>query len=191
MKVSQRRGTSFAVVLNGLAAACRLFVCVFMVTGVVASCDRRTPSPITNRRNELPRLAPNAPVDHVVERRDPGSDPEFQRLVNEARSQLPSVRARFLAGLPAGHHLFVTTTLISNHEREQVFVAVRDWSNPDLVNGLLSSTPRIAGFRAGDLLHVQTSEVLDWTISRPDGSEEGNVVGKFIERNHGSPVSSE
>jgi hypothetical protein len=30
----------------------------------------------------------------------------------------------------------------------------------------------------------QESELVDWLISRPDGSEEGNVVGKFLdERN--------
>jgi hypothetical protein len=29
--------------------------------------------------------------------------------------------------------------------------------------------------------HRRTSALLDWLITRPDGTEEGNVVGKFID----------
>jgi hypothetical protein len=28
---------------------------------------------------------------------------------------------------------------------------------------------------------VPESEVLDWTIARPDGSEEGNFIGKYLD----------
>jgi hypothetical protein len=168
--------------LSGLAVVWRSSVHLIMVVGVLTSCERSTPGPSTNRHEERPRLAPNAPVDRIVVGSDPRSSPEYQRLVREARSQLPSVRTRFLAGLPAGHHLFVTAILRSDHQVEQVFVAVRDWSNPNVVDGLLSSTPQTVGFREGDLLHVQRSEILDWTISRPDGTEEGNIVGNFIDR---------
>ena len=28
---------------------------------------------------------------------------------------------------------------------------------------------------------MKESDVLDWTISKPDGTEEGNFVGKFLD----------
>jgi hypothetical protein len=31
---------------------------------------------------------------------------------------------------------------------------------------------------------VQEKDVYDWTISRPDGSEDGNYVGKFLDTYH-------
>ncbi|MFZ5892827.1 MAG: hypothetical protein ACOY0T_17335 [Myxococcota bacterium] len=154
------------------------------VTGLLyfASCDRSTTTPRANHSEQLPQLASNAPVDRVVDSHDFRTDPEFVRLVRQARTELESVRKRFLPGLPPGHHLFVTTTLRTASQDEQVFVAVQDWSNPDVVQGLLSSTPRTVGFREGDVLYVRQPDIIDWTISRPDGSEEGNVLGKFLDR---------
>ena len=33
----------------------------------------------------------------------------------------------------------------------------------------------------GDPVTVKEAELVDWMIARPDGSEEGNVVGKFLD----------
>ncbi|MBK7538639.1 MAG: hypothetical protein IPI49_25370 [Myxococcales bacterium] len=38
--------------------------------------------------------------------------------------------------------------------------------------------------QVGDPVQFSEQEVEDWTISRPDGSEEGNVVGKFLDTWH-------
>lgn len=40
---------------------------------------------------------------------------------------------------------------------------------------------RLRGFKKGDKLKVEEKDVLDWTISKPDGTEEGNVIGKFLD----------
>ncbi len=40
---------------------------------------------------------------------------------------------------------------------------------------------RVTGYKEGDEFRISKTELLDWTISKPDGSEEGNVVGKFLE----------
>jgi len=152
---------------------------------LVLSCGHAQPDTTAtasaNRVQELQPLASNAPHDRVVRGADANTDPVFQKLVADARSELPAVRERFLKGLPQGEHLFVTTTIRSMNRREQVFVSVRDWSDPDVVEGLLAVTPATPGFHPGDVLRVAGADIVDWTISRPDGSEEGNRTGRYLE----------
>jgi hypothetical protein len=153
------------------------------------ACEQSRPQPMPKKEasstanlvEQLPKLASNAPEDRIVRDHDPGQDPEIQRLIAEATSKLDAVRSRFIAGLPTGHHLFVTTILRSGDAAEQVFVAVRDWSNLDMVEGLLASPPHSVKYRAGDVLQIPRTEVIDWTIARPDGSEEGNLLGKYLD----------
>jgi hypothetical protein len=39
----------------------------------------------------------------------------------------------------------------------------------------------VKGYKHGDEYKFPESEVLDWTISKPDGTEEGNFIGKFFD----------
>jgi hypothetical protein len=39
----------------------------------------------------------------------------------------------------------------------------------------------VRGYRLRDQHAVAEAELLDWLITKPDGSEEGNVVGKFVD----------
>jgi hypothetical protein len=39
----------------------------------------------------------------------------------------------------------------------------------------------VSGYREGDAHTFPEGEVIDWLITRPDGTEEGNVVGKFLD----------
>ena len=39
----------------------------------------------------------------------------------------------------------------------------------------------VVGYKAGDLHSFPESELIDWLITHPDGTEEGNVVGKFLD----------
>ena len=38
-----------------------------------------------------------------------------------------------------------------------------------------------AGSSFGDSYQFSESDLLDWLITHPDGSEEGNFVGKFLD----------
>ena len=38
--------------------------------------------------------------------------------------------------------------------------------------------------RRGQALSVAEADVVDWTIARPDGTEEGNWMGRFIDGIH-------
>jgi hypothetical protein len=39
----------------------------------------------------------------------------------------------------------------------------------------------VHGYRLGDRYTFPESELRDWLIAKPDGSEEGNYVGKFLD----------
>ena len=39
----------------------------------------------------------------------------------------------------------------------------------------------MSGYRLRQPYTLPDSEVVDWMFSKPDGSEEGNVVGKFLD----------
>lgn len=102
--------------------------------------------------------------------------------VAQARRTYPAVRARYLRGLPAGHHLFVTALLLDDLGRtEQVFVAVDSLARGRAYGRVASDIGLVRGFRSGQAYDLAESDVLDWTVQRPDGTEEGNAVGLAIE----------
>jgi hypothetical protein len=39
----------------------------------------------------------------------------------------------------------------------------------------------VKGYRLRNRHAVPERDLLDWLITRPDGTEEGNVVGKFLD----------
>jgi hypothetical protein len=100
----------------------------------------------------------------------------------KALAAWPSARSRFVAGLPPNQTLFVTTRLHDATGRvEQVFVAV-DHINGDAVSGRIwSDISVVQGYARGQAISLPQSEIVDWMISKPDGSEEGNWMGKFID----------
>jgi hypothetical protein len=131
-------------------------------------------------------LAPNAPADrpHAVT-----SDSAARRLhtamqpyIEQARATYPAARQRFLAGLPAGHVFFVTTRLRDETGREeQVFIAVDSILGSHIFGRIASDISTVSGYRYGEPYELTEAALLDWLISKPDGSEEGNFVGKFLD----------
>jgi len=133
-----------------------------------------------------PELAPNAPKDKpvaaVLECQRAAMYQAIEPYAARARASYPSVRRRFLAGLPPRHTLFVTTRLRDAAGREeQVFVAV-DGIRGSVIHGRIwSQIGVVDGFRLGQPYAFPDADLVDWTIARPDGSEEGNLVGKFLD----------
>lgn len=108
-------------------------------------------------------------------------DAKIQPYIEQARKTLPGVKERYLKGLPAKHLLSVTTRIYDkDHHMEQVFVQVKSWDG-DTISGDLASQVSLKDHQKGEALKVLEKDVIDWTIINPDGSEEGNVVGKFLD----------
>ncbi len=103
--------------------------------------------------------------------------------VKEALATYPDAKRRYLAGLPAGETFFVTTLLRDSSGRfEQVFILV-DQIEGNVIKGRIASTiMAVEGYKRGQPQTISEADVVDWLISKADGSEEGNFVGKFLDR---------
>lgn len=102
--------------------------------------------------------------------------------VKKARKTLPEAKKKYMAGLPKDQVFFVTIKLYDPTKKyEQVFVRVTSWKG-ETIQGILSSDlSLIHDHTKGEKLTCSEPEILDWTISKPDGTEEGNFVGKFLD----------
>jgi hypothetical protein len=132
---------------------------------------------------KLTPLSPNAPADRPGKAED---EKKFDELikphVEKARQTYPDAREQFLRGLPARHVFFVTARLHdATGHWEQVFIEVKEIKD-GIIKGLIANDIQtVSGFKLGDGHTLKDSEILDWTISKPDGTEEGNFVGKFLD----------
>lgn len=102
--------------------------------------------------------------------------------VKKARETLPEAKNKYLAGLPKNESFSVTIKLYDSSKKyEQVFVRVTSWKGENIHGILVSDLSLIHNHAKGEKLTCRESEILDWTISKPDGTEEGNFVGKFLD----------
>ncbi len=132
-----------------------------------------------------PVLAPNAPADRPVDLTGKAArdlDAAVAPYVAEARRTYPAAKARYLAGLPAGHHFFAVTKLTDGTGSiEVVFVSVAGIADGRIRGRIASDIRGVRGFKEGDPYTFPEADLVDWLIARPDGSEDGNVVGKFLD----------
>lgn len=165
-------------VISRMNSQSRPIVSALLISVVAGCAPTVTARPIA--------VAPTAPRDAPVY---VTSDTALAKMFvllepcrKKAMAQWPSARSRFLAGLPQNQTLFVTTRLHDAASRvEQVFVAV-DRINGDAVSGRIwSEISAVQGYARNQSISLPQSEIVDWMISKPDGSEEGNWMGKFID----------
>jgi hypothetical protein len=128
-------------------------------------------------------ITPNRPNDnpHVI--RDRGTfDAAIAPYVAQARKTYGEAKRRFLQGLPSGYVFFVITRLRDSSDHwEQAFIRVQKIQG-ELITGVISSQLAVVdGLQMGQVYSFKERELVDWLIARPDGSEEGNVVGKFLD----------
>jgi hypothetical protein len=156
---------------------------IFCTVSAIASVLLLAPPSTAQRPVEL---APNAPQDKPVDARLrcqwEAATRAMAPYVAQARASYPEAKRRFLAGLPPRHTFFVTARLQDTHGRtEQVFIAVDSLADGQIVGRIWSNVALVQGFRFGQRHMLAESEFVDWLIARPDGTEEGNVVGKFLD----------
>ena len=150
--------------------------------GVPAAPISPAPPPVA----EQPRAGSNAPKDEPVQTNTSSERAEIERAIApyiaQAHKSYPGVKKRYLAGLPPGHRLSLVTKLHSPGRVEAVFVTVTGIKG-DQVTGRINSDVRgVVGYKAGDSYTLSERDIIDWVIERPDGSEEGNLVGKFLDQ---------
>ena len=151
----------------------RIILSLLLVTAFAASAQTR----------DRPKTPPDKPV-HLS---DPQELSALERAiapsVAKARKTYPAAKKRFLAGLPPKYFFSLTIKLWDrSHARfEVVFVTVDQIKDGTATGHLVTHTKQPVGYDFGDPISFAESQIIDWTIVRPDGSEEGNVVGKFLD----------
>lgn len=102
--------------------------------------------------------------------------------ITEARKSWPAARDRYLKGLPRGYHFAVTVDLVDpDKKHEMSFCEVKTVVGDRISCRIANDLNLVRTFRRRQEINVQEAQILDWTIVRPDGTEEGNVVGKFLD----------
>lgn len=107
--------------------------------------------------------------------------------VAKARASYPSAKKRYLAGLPSGYTFAVWIRLYQNdekareHRHEDVFVVVEQIKNGMIRGYINNNLDLLTNYKNGQRIEFPESDVRNWLILRPDGTEEGNDVGKFLE----------
>jgi hypothetical protein len=179
------------IATNGSAIIDDMFVRYVLVAVVVTACGKADPTP--------PQAAPAAKVAASPSAEPAGSnapkDPpgittvsdigELEREVApysaRARKSYPDAKRRYLAGLPPGYHFSVVTKLSSPGHSEVVFVVVTGIQGDQITGRIADEIRSVAGYKIGDSYTLPESAIIDWVIVAPDGREEGNLVGKFLD----------
>lgn len=132
------------------------------------------------------KLSKDAPVDkaHHVEGTD--QQKQYEQMVapyiGQALNTLPGAKQRFLNGLPQGEAFFLVTRIYDRDGSfEQVFVRVKKWDQDKIKGAIANDLYTVKDFHNGQMIEFNEKDVLDWLISKPDGSEEGNFIGKFLD----------
>ncbi|HKE94130.1 MAG TPA: DUF2314 domain-containing protein [Povalibacter sp.] len=139
-----------------------------------------------------PQLSPNAPQDKELQAVDAEQIEKMHKAmqiyVDEARRTYPAAKARFLKGLPRGENFFLTTRLHDQQGRtEQVFIAVQSIDGSLVRGSIYNEINTVEGYAFGQSYSFPESEIIDWLITKPDGREEGNLVGKFLDTYEPAP----
>ena len=127
------------------------------------------------REYEGPKDTPQMGQKREVEK-------QLVRPIEDARKTLPEAKRRFLTGLPLGYSFYVTIALTSNAgDKENAYVKVEQWEGEEIVGVFATGMLRVRGYQMGQRVKIPEHEVIDWTITAPDGAEEGNFIGKYID----------
>jgi len=106
----------------------------------------------------------------------------IEPYVKKAIETLPYAKNHFLSGLKKGEAFFLTTRIYDNEGNfEQIFVRVNEWIGKNIKGTIASDLNTVKGYKHGQLIEFPESAILDWTISKSNGEEEGNYVGKFLD----------
>ena len=131
-------------------------------------------------------LATKAPIDRPVGNK---TLEDYNRMleaikpyVAQDKKTWPAAKGKYLKGLPAGHVFSITTELVDmGGHHEIVFVTVQKIADGIVSGTITNEINAVRGYSQGQKYSIRETDILDWTITKPDGTEEGNAVGKFLD----------
>ncbi len=131
-------------------------------------------------------LSENAPEDKPYKATSSEELDKFHKAiepyVQQAKVSYPEAKKRYSSGLPIGENFFITTRLYDHTgSEEQVFILVNKITGGIISGIIYNEIQVVVGYKNGQKYDFPETEVYDWLITKPDGSEEGNFVGKFLD----------
>jgi len=131
-----------------------------------------------NRRHGPP---PDKPPRVSGEEQVAAFDKTIAPYIAKARANYPAAKRRFEAGLPSGYRFSVQVPLYDRDgTRENWFVFFESIKNGK-ISGTFDKVDLLTDYKTGQRITFPESEITNWLILRPDGTEEGNYVGKFLD----------
>ena len=101
--------------------------------------------------------------------------------IAKARRTYPRAKAKFLTGLGQGEYFFVVTRLRDkNGAEEQVFVSVSEIKDGNIHGYIYNEIQNVSGYEFRQRYSFPESQVFDWVITKPNGEQLGNYIGKFL-----------
>ena len=107
--------------------------------------------------------------------------------LREALRTLPQAKKKFLAGLANGDQFLLSVRIIATDTSfRQVSARVLDWHGSTVQALLLLPAAADAAATLPEPMPVSFPEtaVVDWTLRRASGREEGNYVGRYTDTAH-------
>jgi len=109
------------------------------------------------------------------------SDPRLPPLVDKARQAYPDARKKFAAGLPRGDKFLIRAQVKDPAGVTDIAVVRVRTIIDGIIKGSVYTAPKKAtGFAFGQACDVPEGELLDWVISKTDGTEEGDFMGHIL-----------
>jgi hypothetical protein len=106
----------------------------------------------------------------------------FADPIREAQRTLPQIRKRFQAGLPQGDQLLlVVRVLATDTSFRQASARVLGWHGNKVQALLLPEADTSASPAEPVPVSFPETAVVDWTLRRASGREEGNYVGRYLD----------
>jgi uncharacterized protein YegJ (DUF2314 family) len=125
---------------------------------------------------------PDKPVAMSTSEKLAAYDRAIAPYVAKARATYPEAKKRFLAGLPPGSRFSVRAPLSDpDGKREDSFIAVEKISGGKITGTIANQLTLVSRYKKGQRITIPESQIDNWVIVRPDGTEEGNPVGKFLD----------
>ena len=125
---------------------------------------------------------PDRPVRMETREKFAAYEKAIALYIAKARATYPAAKKRFLAGLPPGHRFSVRVPLIDRDRgREDTFVRVEKIAGDRITGTISNDLSLVKNYKTGQRITFPESQIDNWLILRPDGTEEGNFVGKFLD----------
>jgi len=131
-------------------------------------------------------LSKKAPDDKPLRIASSAKQEQYEKMlapyVQQALKTLPAAKQTFISGLKQGEAFFLVTRIYDTDGKfEQIFVRVKKWDNDNIKGLIANNLHTVKEYHNGQLIDFEEKDVLDWLITKPDGSEEGNYIGKFLD----------